>query len=879
MGSRSYAQTAAYGLFTARIFEHTTLLSPPTQNVPEAVKQGEFSLEKAAYLIPKANPFLSKFFEHIASPNLNSQPPWLIEQIANSLRYVDVDKVLHKQSKKQGFEDPIFHFYETFLAEYDQALRKARGVYYTPEPVVSFIVRGVDWALKKKLDKPEGLAEKSALILDPAAGTATFLRKVIATIYDAIVEGGNAGVWPQYVRDRLLLRVFGFELIMAPYTVAHLKLELQLQEQGFVFQAGERLHVYLTNTLDQLHKKTNALLGDWIARENEGAEVVKRERPVVVVIGNPPYSGESQNKSTWIADLLQSYKKEPEGVPLREKNSKWINDDYVKFIRFAHDRVVRTGYGMVAFITNHGWLDNPTFRGMRAQIMRDFDEIYVLDLHGNSNKREHTPAEYASHGEDKNVFDIEQGVAITFLLKREEQPSEFVLKPSEAATPQLAGGDPGPLKATVRHADLWGSREFKYEWLETKAPEDVQWQALKPRLPQLLFIPRDDEGAIDYELGWKVSEIFPLNGTGVVTKSDDLNIHFSKDECFEAMKWFAASTEEKARARFRLPGPNVRDWKFHDAVTDLKKSGLDSERIVKILYRPFDLRYVYYSGVSRGVMGWPVVRIMRHFLELKELPNLGLVCAKQSKDDWGAFVTETIGGHKACVAYDINTYLPLWLVPKDIQAGVPVVKQRYPNLSRAFLARVGDALGVPVEEPHGLPQGVSPTDVLAYVYAVLCAPSFRKRYATFLKNDFPRIPIGVMKKSKSNDPFSAVWAKLIILGSELVELHRLRQVPSGGRPKFPIAGDGSVDTVRFEQGDDPVGRVWINATQYFDGVDAETWQFRVGGYQVCQRWLKDRKGRRLSLDDIETYGKIVSSIKRTHVIASQVDALADGALW
>ena len=396
-----YAQTAVYGLFTARVFETTTLYGAVPEKMPAHLRKGPFNLEKAEFLIPRANPFLRQFFRHVASPDLSEQLRWLIEQVAHSLRYTDMDKVLHRQSRKAGFEDPVFHFYETFLGAYNQKLREQRGVYYTPQPVVDFMVRSVDSLLKTVLAKPDGLADKDTLILDPATGTATFLRRVIDQIHQHVTAGGNDGLWPQYVKERLLPRVFGFELMMAPYTVAHLKLALQLQEQGYAFgkRAGssgdERLNVYLTNTLDMISKSTDQFLANWIAAENQGAEAVKRDAPVQVVLGNPPYSGISINNSPMIRQLLDEYKKEPDGGPLQERKH-WLNDDYVKFIRFAHDRIVRTGHGLVAFITNHSWLDNPTFRGMRASLMRDFDHIYVLDLHGNAKKKEVRPQRYRS---------------------------------------------------------------------------------------------------------------------------------------------------------------------------------------------------------------------------------------------------------------------------------------------------------------------------------------------------------------------------------------------------------------------------------------------------------------------------------------------------
>lgn len=894
-----YAQTATYGLFTARVFSHTTLFGGNPETLPDSLKKNDaFSLEQAAYLIPKANPFLRQFFQHIASPNLNQQLRWLVEQIADSLRYTDMDKVLHRQSRKQGFEDPVFHFYETFLAEYDRSLRDQRGVFYSPDPVVDYIVRGVDWLLENRFGKSDGLADPSSLVLDPATGTATFLRKVISLIHQRINSQHGAGAWPGYVRLQLLPRIFGFELMMAPYTVAHLKLALQLQETGFEFEPGERLHVYLTNTLDQLHQQTQAMLGQWIAKENEGAEKIKLDRPVVVVVGNPPYSGESRNKCKWIMQLLQSYKTEPEGGPLKERNSKWLNDDYVKFIRFAHDRIQRTGHGMVAFITNHGWLDNPTFRGMRAQLMADFDEIYVLDLHGNSKKKERTPPALKAHGDDKNVFDIEQGVSITFLVKLphalptdavEAVEEAFELtapdpgKPKKTKQRQLEGGKV-TLKARVFHAELWGSRDHKYDWLETHGLSDTPWQALQPALPQLLLVPRDETDAAEYERGWKVTDIFPTNGTGVITKCDQLNINFSATECFDKVNWLVTASESDARQRFRLPKLGVRDWSFSAAVSDVKASGPDESFVKPVLYRPFDQRYLYYTGRSKGLMGWPVQKLFRNFAEI---PNIGLITSRLTKGESFAHaqitdkITEVI-----CMSPQTSNngfVFPLWLLPVQVNPEQSLLNQRHPNLAPNFLVALAQALNRPLAPPHGLPEGVTPEDVLAYVYAVLHAPSYRSRYAGFLKSDFPRIPLLRHTETSSGVGFDATifentWSALLSLGHQLINLHLLKNVPSTLRVKFAVQGSNEVEKPRFE----PVsggGRVWINASQYFDGVPAETWSVRVGGYQVCEKWLKDRKGRTLDFTDIQHYAKVVAALTRTRDLMFDIDKLANGQLW
>lgn len=914
-----YAQTAAYGLFTARVFAHTTMFGGVPEALPDSFKNEAFSLEQAAYLIPKANPFLRQFFQHVASPNLNPQLRWLVEQIADGLRYTDMEKVLHRQSRKAGFEDPVFHFYETFLAEYDRSLRESRGVYYTPEPVVDYIVRGVDWLLSNRFGKPDGLADRSALILDPATGTATFLRKVIDLIHQRVDEQNGAGAWPGYVRSQLLPRIFGFELMMAPYTVAHLKLALQLQESGFEFQQGERLHVYLTNTLDKLQSQTAATLGQWIAKENEGAEKIKLTDPVVVVIGNPPYSGESRNKSKWITELLQTYKTEPEGGPLKERNSKWLNDDYVKFIRFAHDRIARTGHGIVAFITNHGWLDNPTFRGMRAQLMADFDDIYVLDLHGNSKKKERTPEALKAQGDDKNVFDIEQGVSITFLVKLPNAVEEvFELTAPEpgavkkAKHRQLEGGKV-TLRARIHQADLWGSRDYKYDWLEKNGLIDTPWQILQPALPQLLLVPRDETDAAEYERGWKVTDIFPVNSVGIVTARDSLTIHFTAESLQQTAERFSRLPVEEAREQFKL-GEDTRDWTVTGAQNDLNDTRrppkqvdgldlpptppksdwrLDPTRIVPIAYRPFDTRFTYFTGKSKGFHCMARGEVMRHLANDPDNLSLSTTRSVETGVFTHVFAMRGLTTLHTVSIKEVNYAFPLWLLPEQTKpeqakpkseteqnkANQALLNQRHPNLSPSFLAALAQALGRPMTQPHGLPEGVTPEDVLAYVYAVLHAPSYRSRYAGFLKSDFPRIPLANealahMGSAQAAINFVTIWNALLPLGQQLIDLHLLKNVPAALRAKFDVQGSDEVEKPRFEN-----GRVWINATQYFDGVPADTWSFKVGGYMVCEKWLKDRKGRQLDFADIQHYGAVVAALTRTRELMQEIDTVVSGKLW
>jgi len=420
-----YAQTIAYGLFAARCNQST---------------EAGFTRQNAAYLLPKTNPFLRKLFNHIAGPDLDDRIAWLVDDLAQLLEQADMEAVLKNFGKRSAKEDPVVHFYETFLAAYDPRVREMRGVYYTPEPVVSYIVRSIDHLLKTHFDKPQGLADPSVLILDPAVGTATFPYMVINEIHDALVSQGQMGVWNDYITEKLLPRIFGFELLMAPYAMAHLKLGLLLKETGYQFEKEQRLGIYLTNTLEEAFKKSEALAGfnEYIIDEANAAAEIKKEKPIMVVVGNPPYSGISANASirevpnsrtgkkrkelTWIGKLIRAYY-EVDGSPLGEKNPKWLQDDYVKFIRFGQWRIECTGQGILAFITNHAYLDNPTFRGMRQSLMNTFDEIYVLNLHGNVKKKEISP----DGGKDENVFDIQQGVAISIMVKCPREASNKTL--------------------------------------------------------------------------------------------------------------------------------------------------------------------------------------------------------------------------------------------------------------------------------------------------------------------------------------------------------------------------------------------------------------------------------------------------------------------
>lgn len=490
-----YAQTIVYGMFCARLHDPTL----PT-----------FSRQEAYELIPKSNPFLKKLFGYIAGLDLDDRIVWIVESLVELFLACNVEELLKNYGKQTKMENPIIHFYEDFLSEYDPKLRKARGVWYTPAPVVNFIVRAVDDILKTEFNLPQGLADTSKTtikvqaqgtnnlveqevhkvqILDPATGTGTFLAEVIRHIHKKFE--GQQGIWTNYVEQHLIPRLNGFELLMASYAMAHLQLDLLLTETDFKPSTNQRIRVFLTNSLEESHPDTGTLFANWLSTEANEANQIKRDAPVMCIIGNPPYSGISSNNGQWISKLIDDYKY-VDGVHFNERKH-WLNDDYVKFIRYGQHFIEKNGSGVLAFINPHGFLDNPTFRGMRWHLLKTFDKIYTIDLHGNSKKKETAP----DGSPDVNVFDIQQGVSINIFIKTGSKKDNELGK--------------------VFHFDLYGKREMKYNFLSEKSLKDIEFIELKPEKPFLLFIPKNNEGIIEFDKGFKLEEVFKVYNTGIVT--------------------------------------------------------------------------------------------------------------------------------------------------------------------------------------------------------------------------------------------------------------------------------------------------------------------------------------------------------------------------
>jgi len=849
-----YAQTITYGLLAA-LFNH------------DRSKHGDFNRRVAAYDIPKTNPFLIEMFDYFAGPRLDDRLAWAVDHLAELLNAVDIRALKQDFQKLTGKKDPVYHLYETFLAAYDPTLRQKKGVYYTPQPVVSYIVRSVDHILKKDFGLADGLADTAkirledgsechkVLILDPACGTGTFLHGVIDHIHKHLVSKGQAGLWPGYVSEHLLPRLFGFELQMAPYTVAHMKLGLKLQQTGYDFRSGERLRIYLTNALEKARKSTEPeLFANLITKEANAASEVKADKPVMVIIGNPPYLGHSENKGEWITGLIEDYKR-VDGEKLRLGQAKWLQNDYVKFIRFAQHKIMRTGYGILAMITDHSYIDSGTFVGMRASLQASFDKIYALDLHGNAKKnRNRTDL-------DQNVFDITQGVCILIAVRSHRRPRS---------------------KYVATYGDTRGPVEAKERFLESKSVSDIGWRVdpsqCKP--PFYLFVSSDWSHLEEYEAHMDVRDVLPgayagekanRIGTGFVSTQDDFAISFSVSEMRDKIRSFlSTSSESEARSMFRLCSQS--QWNYQRAKAGLAAANWEGQ-IRKVLYRPFDWRFTVWN---RNVCVHRRARVHNHLREDNIVLCVGQAGNVIGFDDWDLAFVSAFPVDFNCFYRGGCAALPLYLYPDGPLPNILFEHQngRRPNFSKEFVLKLCKALNTPyhLDQAKAAQDGVTAASVFYYIYAFLYSRRYRERYSRFLMIDFPHVPI---------PPNVQVFQELAALGEELVGLHTMtKQAPVHTR--FEARGDNCVEKVRYTepgQGAE-IGRVWINKTQFFENVPLEIWNFHIGGYQVCHKWLKDRKGRFLTYDDLVHYQRVISALGRTIELMSDIDQVIEshGAL-
>lgn len=828
-----YAQTIAYGLFTARLHDKT---------------REDFTRSEALLLIPKSNPFLRQLFSYVAGSELDDRVVWIVDALCEVFLFSDLNKILEDFGTTTGQNDPMLHFYETFLAEYDSKLRKSRGVFYTPEPVVNFIVRAIDDVLKTHFGLKDGIADKSKIeieveaqetdkrtntgrkmakkkvhkiqLLDIATGTGTFLAEAVKQIYRRFE--GQEGIWSSYVENDLLPRMHGFELLMASYAMCHMKLDLLLQETGYRPsdpKNPERLSVYLTNSLEEYHPEMDTLFASWLSREANDASWIKKNMPIMVAFGNPPYSGHSSNKGEWIEELLEAYKQEPSGGKLKEKNAKWLNDDYVKFIRLGEYYINKNGEGILAYITNHSYLDNPTFRGMRWHLLNSFDDIYIVDLHGNAKKKETAPDGSA----DKNVFDIQQGVSIIVAVKK-----------------QIVGNKKS--LAQVHHADAWGDRQKKYDFLNDTSLKDIKYNKLSPSDPFYMLVPRDEAKLKEYDAMPSLPDIMKVNVMGFQTHRDHFAVGFEGSEVESRFVEFRNKeiTDTQLIEKYKIK--DNRDWKIPSARQVIQQDDEWKNKIITCSYRPFDKRPCYFSYVA---MDYPRREMLDH-VAWKE--NLCLGVGKQGmavpERPWElVYVSREPMDANIYRRGGVNVF-PLYLYQEDMGK---IIKT--PNFDPKIYAQIKETI-----------TDFAPENLFDYIYAVLHSTTYRQRYAEFLKSDFPRIPY-----PSDPDTFHALAKH----GTALRELHLMESDKLDDLiTTYPVDGDHEVIKPRYEE-----GKVWINESQYFGGVPNVAWNFYIGGYQPAQKWLKDRKGRNLSVDDIMHYQRIIVALTETDKIMKQIDEI------
>jgi len=819
-----YAETIAYGMFAARLHDETL---------------DTFSRQEALTLLPKSNPFLRGLFRFIADDTLDDGIVWIVDDLATVFQAADVKKILHGFGKLTGRSDPFLHFYETFLAAYNPAKRKARGVWYTPEAVVNFIVRAVDDVLIKEFDLPEGLADHSKMtidwdvgqtdkkgkalttkkevhrvqILDPATGTGTFLAEVIKQIAPKIKEVGE-GFWSPYIEQNLIPRLHGFELLMASYAMCHLKLDMMLTELGYKPSGTPpRLSVYLTNSLEAGETANQTLpFAQWLSSEVKSANTIKRDMPIMCVLGNPPYSVSSSNSGDFINKLMTDYKKD-----LNEKNIQPLSDDYIKFIRFSQSLIEKNGEGVLGFITNNGYFDGLIHRVMRQSLMQCFDKIYLVNLHGSMKKKETTP----EGDKDVNVFDIQQGVGIIIGVKQKQR--------QQAQT-------------QVYYCDLWGSRQAKQQALETLTLNDRAFQKLQPVAPSYFFVPMDFSNKGEYDKGFSLIELMVVNSSGVKTHRDDLVIDFDKDALSSRIREFYNLSLSDDMIATKLMLKDNRDWSLSSA---RQKTGFDALKITSCTYRPLDLRSIYYHS---DLIDFDRLNVMKHFTRGE---NIGLTVGRQGQVvgsmEWNLVFAHT---HLA----DFNIYyrgggvsFPLYLDPDESD----LIQERKVNFDDKLFKKLKKLAKDPEQgEPNEL-------HLFDYIYGVLHNPHYRQKYAEFLKIDFPRIPF-----PKTPAEFWQIAAK----GALLRQLHLMDSKTIGATP-YSVKGEGDFSVDKPDYRD---GKIYFNATQYFDNAPAVAWTFYIGGYQPAQKWLKDRKGRTLTLDDVKHYQKILKVLTETDRVMGEM---------
>lgn len=834
-----YAQTILYGLFIARINDKT----PQT-----------FSLLEASELIPEQNPFLKKIFKNLALADLHPFVKGIVEDLVLLFKVTDMKKVLRNYGK-----DPLVHFYEDFLEAYNPKIKQDFGVWYTPIQVVKFIVDSVDTILRSQLGIEDGLANNDIAegsdyhkvqILDPATGTGTFLAETVEKIYQNYE--GQEGIWDNDVVKHIIPRINGFEYLMAPYTMAHLKLSSALKLDEIHADIPERLNIFLTNSLEEEHPEENFDFAQYITDESNAASVIKRETPIMVVMGNPPYNEKSANKSKWIMDLMDDYKQEPgqkqivkivgrnkrivKKNTLKEGNPKGINNDYCKFLRLGQNFVKKVNEGVLAYICGNTFLDTRLFRGMRYNLLQEFDDIYVINLHGSSKR-----SEGSDNIKDECVFDIMVGVSINIFVKRKD-----------ADHSQLA---------TVHYKDVYGTRKEKLEFLVNNQIEDIDFKEIHPTSKFYVFRVRDEHKKEHYESGFHIKNLF-LSGIsqGIKTGLDPIVLRRN----FEEIKSFCSDirnmSEEQLMSKYEIETSESNLKKMRTFRPRFINSSFNPENSYTALqYRPFDIKWTVYN---------------RLFMD-RHRPDIGKNIV--NKENWSLCVGQegtSLGDSEWSLAYITNLPADTNMIPRGGIYVFPMyiyndLGQKIINYSPNVLEKLETIINLHIQDSSDKEReegGYLAIDLMDYIYAILHSSDYREMYHDFLQNDFPIIPY-----PKNADYFFTMAG----FGKQLREAHLLIGIEKKDFiTQYSVTeGDDIVTKKEFEETSDGLGRVWINKYRYFDNVPIAAWDLVISGYKPLEKWLKDRNGKKLSGEEIRHYQKTVVALCKTIDIQEKIDEI------
>lgn len=881
----SIAQSLTYSLFLARLNS----------------KNEKIDLHNVEKFIPQSFPLIQAISQFLKDLNKIKSIKWLLDEILHIINHINISAIIEELNKgsEQNFidyphKDPYIHFYETFLSQYDPALRKNRGVYYTPISIVRFIINAIDSVLKNDFAFKEGLStalfQQNITLLDFATGTGTFLLEAFRKALESISPNS-----PYHDPKILLKQFFGFEFLIAPYTIAHLKLSQNFKEEfNAKLNDNERLGIYLTNTLQNIPPKdtqdTQINYFHELTAESASAQNIK-ENSILIITGNPPYMGSSINAYDYVWEELQHTKRQGKDtkitkvqnkiqfeyfycgldskkkpIHIKEKNPKWLQDDYVKFIHFAQNKIQGQEQGIIAIITNHSFLDNPTFRGMRWNLQNTFDKIYILNLHGNTLKKEVAP----DGNKDENVFNIKQGVSINIFIKTtNKNKPKPMLYDEYTSKPQVQWKTyTNTPKCKVCYFDFYGKRKDKYRFLYENTLDSIAWATLQPKAPFYLFIPQNEDLRVEYDKGFSVKDIFKVYSTGICSQRDSIVIHKTRESIETLIQSFCNKSKDEIIKKYNIQ-KDGRDWQIQRAIDSVKKSEKNKIGVItRIHYKPFDYYWTYFNGESRAFMAYPRTEVMQHFLQ--DSKNIGLISNRSvALNDFNhSFITNEITDLHILETANASAYIfPLYLYPTS-SAIKTLQKANYGNMFANIESH-------PFEDKERVENFTSefrtfidskyqehfrPEQILGYIYAVLFHKDYKEKYIDFLKIDFPQIPF---VKSKER------FLKLSRLGQKLIDTHlfqndKLNSTLSKSEYKDEKNQNKKIEKIAYDPKEQ---KLFVNENLHFCGVSEAVWEYKIGGYQVLDKYLKSHKGEEI---DHAHFSRVIQTLHRSLEIEKQI---------